>query len=112
MDLKILFLLGVLTSGLPAEPPEQYLIAEYINGSTGLLIKEYAVLSKTVNYITARQILFSTHEGVETVEYPLFYWFDWNGDSVFSEGEMYVDTEVKGCGCDVREYHSLGMDGY
>ena len=110
MDLKILFILGVLTSSLPAEPENQYVVNEYINGSTGLYIREYAVLSKTINYITARQITEITRDAVKTVGFPLFYWFDWNGDGVFSNGEMYVDRRVEGCACDIEVYHSLGMD--
>ena len=113
MDLKILFLLGALVTGLPDEPTEEYLVNEDVNISTGFYIRDYAVLSGKVNYRTARQIIRFNHNEyentvVETVENPLFYWFDWNGDGDFLDpGEMFVDRLVEGCSCDIVPYYPL-----
>lgn len=112
MDLKIFFLLGALVTGLPAEPSDRYLVSEEADNSVGLYFRSYAVLSDRVNYITARQIFVSGigPDGsyyVETVAFPLFYWFDWNGDGDFNdEGEMFIDPETTGCGCNIKPYYS------
>lgn len=118
MDLKILFLLGVLVTGLPAEPPEKFLVDEHADFSVGLYFREYAVLSHSVNYITARQIVglansigtdeFKTSQ-VETIKYPLFYLFDWNGDGAFENGEMFVDRKVEGHRADIIPYPVRGV---
>lgn len=109
MDLKILFLLGVLVTNLPAEPPEKFLVNEYVDFAVGLYFKEYAVLKNTVNYVTARQIVGIgknefTDSQVETIKNPLFYWFDFSGDGSFDDGEMYIDKKVMGCSCDIVPY--------
>ncbi len=114
MDLKILFLLGVLVTGLPAEPPEKFLVNEHADFSVGLYFREYAVLSHSVNYITARQIVGINmdelkNSRVETIKYPLFYLFDWNGDGAFENGEMFVDREVEGHGTDIIPYPVRGV---
>ncbi len=109
MDLKILFLLGVLVAGLPSEPPEKFLVHEQADLSVGLYFREYAVLSETINYVTARQIVsidMNEHNSslVETIKYPLFYWFDWNGDGAFVNGEMFIDSRVEGRRSDITPY--------
>jgi len=107
MDLKILFILGVFASGLPAEPPEEFLVNAEVDNSTGFYVREYAVLSDQINYVTARQIVFQEEPSdfwIDTVKYPLFYWFDWNGDGYFGEGEMFIDRKVEGCVCDIQPY--------
>jgi hypothetical protein len=57
MDLKIIFMLGLLITNLPTEPPDQYLVSEDIDTVVGLYFRNYAVLSDRVNYRTARQIM-------------------------------------------------------
>ena len=109
-DLKIIFLLGLLGVGLPEEPPKEYLVKEKVDLSVGLYFREYAVLSESVNYITARQIVAIGrtdygHSVVETIKYPLFYWFDWNQDGTFGDGEQFVDREVLGQSDDIVPYN-------
>ncbi len=109
MDLKILFLLGVLVTNLPAEPPEKFLVNEQVDLVVGLYTRNYAVLSETINYITVRQIVRIdmdefTGSWVETIEYPLFYLFDWDGDGAFEDGEMFVDSKVEGQRSDIIPY--------
>jgi hypothetical protein len=42
---------------------------------------------------------------VDASQYPLFYWFDANGDGDYDDaGEMFVDQQSRGCGCDIKPY--------
>jgi len=110
MDLKIIFLLGMLVTNLPTEPPDQYLVSEDIDTVAGLYFRNYAVLSNRVNYRTARQIMSIAQEHLESddidvSQYPLFYWFDANGDGDYDDpGEMFIDQHMRGCGCDIKPY--------
>ena len=110
MDLKIIFLLGLLITNLPTEPPDQYLVSEDIDTVVGLYFRNYAVLSDRVNYRTARLIMTIAQEDldrdyVDASQSPLFYWFDANGDGDYDDpGEMFVDQQSRGCGCDIKPY--------
>ena len=99
----ILFSLIMVGSGMaadvPKEPGEASLVYEDVNIITGLYIREYSMRGDgIVDYKTARQIIF--HENntfwntvVETVEWPLFYWVDYNRDGIF---DLFVDRRVEG----------------
>ena len=112
MDLKVIFLLGVLVTNLPTEPPEQYLVSEEIDTVVGFYFRNYAVLSDRINYRTARQIVTIAQDHldgyyVDANQYPLFYWFDANGDGDLNDpGEMFIDREMHGCGCDIKPYQT------
>lgn len=107
MDIKILFLLGVLVSYLPAEPSEQYLVKEEVDTVVGFYFREYAVLSNgQVNYRTARQL---PQLGFDDYAYsiaasskPLFYWFDCNQNGTFDEDEIWIDSNTDGLS--IRKY--------
>ena len=108
MDLKIIFLLGAIASNLPCEPTDNYLVKEYVDTSIGMYFREYSVLSKDINYMTARhvEILPVEAEGdkVNANAYPLFIWYDWNGNGIFEADEMWVDKDENGI--DVKLYSS------
>lgn len=95
--------------GPPKEPVEAYLINEDVNIITGLYPREYSLNGNgVVDYMIARQIILSEYNEywnsvVETREYPLFYWYDENGDGEF---EMWVDQKVEGCPCDIYPYQT------
>ncbi len=67
----------------------------------------------TVNYMTARRVIrVSQNEYTNTVvelvaEYPLFYWFDINGDGRFrhEDNEIWVDPEEDGINGNEVQYH-------
>ena len=94
---------------LPKEPKEEYLVNEEINSIAGLYYREYSLTGNgVINYRTARQIILSEYNEfwnsvVHTIEYPLFYWYDSNGDGQL---EMWVDQKVEGCSCDIVPYEA------
>ena len=95
---------------LPLEPGEERLMNEDVNIITGLYTREYSLTgSGVVDYKTARQIVLSEYNEywnsvVDTREFPLFYWYDANHDGQF---EMWVDSEVEGCRCDIHPHEPL-----
>ena len=92
---------------LPQEPGEERLVAEDVNVVSGFYIREYSLHGNgTVDYRTARQILRWAYDAhwntvVDTVEFPLFYWYDEDQDGHF---RMWVDRKVEGCVCDIVPY--------
>lgn len=65
-----------------------------------------------MNYMTARRVLRNyqneySNTIVEPMEYPLFYWFDINGDGKFKheDNEMWVDPEEDGVNGNEQQYH-------
>ena len=96
-------------SVLPSEPNEDSLVNEEVNSIAGLYYREYSLAGNgVVDYRTARQIILSEYNQfwnsvVHTLEHPLFYWYDSNGDGQL---EMWVDKKVEGCRCDIVPYEA------
>ena len=97
----------VLAGNLPQEPDKKFLISEDVNIITGLYTREYSLgQNGVVDYKTARQIILSEYNEywnsvVQTTEFPLFYWYDADRDGHF---EMWIDSKVEGCFCDIAPY--------
>ena len=109
--LSAFFVMGswCYASVLPTEPNEDYLVSEDVNSIAGLYYREYSLAGNGVSdYRTARQIILSEYNEfwnsvVHTIEHPLFYWYDSNGDGQL---EMWVDQKVEGCSCDIVPYEA------
>ena len=104
----VLVLVGHGLAGhLPPEPAEEFLVSEDVNIITGLYTREYSLgQNGDVDYKTARQIILSEYDEywnsvVQTKEFPLFYWYDADHNGQF---EMWIDSKVEGCSCDIMPY--------
>ncbi|MBX3235422.1 MAG: hypothetical protein KF814_04665 [Nitrospiraceae bacterium] len=102
--------LPAFSQQLPAEPGAERLINEDVNVVAGLYIREYSLAGNgIVDFKTARQIIQAEHNAfgntvVETMPYPLFYWYDEQDTGDF---HMWVDQKGEGCRCDIVPYVAM-----
>jgi len=99
-----------LAQGLPPEPESDRLVDEDVNVVVGLYTREYSLSGNgIVDFKTARQIIQAGQNAygntvVETLPFPLFYWYDETATGAF---HMWVDRKGEGCRCDIVPYVAL-----
>lgn len=95
---------------LPSEPESDRLVDEEVNVVVGLYTREYSLAGNgIVDFKTARQIIQAGQNAygntiVETLPFPLFYWYDENATGEF---HMWIDRKGEGCRCDIVPYIAL-----
>jgi hypothetical protein len=105
-------------SGLPAEPDEfdRREVDAYYDWRNNLFFRVFKLESMEAkpNYMTARRTYKVTvnrygYEVAMTHTYPLFYWFDLDGDGEFepAKGEMWIDIEEDGINGNERPYDPM-----